>query len=156
LVPNFTALITFMQAEFLFAQKEEREQTSLSHRSDINFVKKSFENLNLNNDAMALPECSDLKDHHNRFSNLDEDECSYVTKTRTGQRIPTRGFLNKIQGRTLGKTEKSELPNEESLGKRKGPSRPLPASSQFKEGHCSCCKQAHLTPECPKFKSLSN
>ncbi len=27
LVPNFTALITFMQAEFLFAQKEEREQT---------------------------------------------------------------------------------------------------------------------------------
>jgi hypothetical protein len=36
LVPNFTALITFMQAEFLFAQKEEREQTSLSHKSDIN------------------------------------------------------------------------------------------------------------------------
>jgi hypothetical protein len=35
LVPNFTALITFMQAEILFAQKEEREQTSLSHKSDI-------------------------------------------------------------------------------------------------------------------------
>ena len=48
-----------MQAEFLFAQKEEREQRSLSHKSDINFVKKSFENLNLNNDATALPKCSD-------------------------------------------------------------------------------------------------
>jgi hypothetical protein len=35
LVLNFTALITFMQAELLFAQKEEREQTSLSHKSDI-------------------------------------------------------------------------------------------------------------------------
>ncbi len=39
LVLNFTALITFMQAEFLFAQKEEREHTSLSHKSDITFVK---------------------------------------------------------------------------------------------------------------------
>jgi hypothetical protein len=42
-----------MQAEILFAQKEEREQTSLSHKSDITFVKKLFENLNLNNDAMV-------------------------------------------------------------------------------------------------------
>ncbi len=155
MVPNFTALITFMQAEFLFAQKEEREQTSLSHKSDITFVKKSFENLNPNNDAMALPECSDLQDHQNRFLNLDEDECSYVTKTRTGQRIPNRGFQNRTQGRTLGKTERSELPSEESLGKRKGPSRPSPTSNQFKEGHCSCCKKTHLIPECPKFKTLS-
>ncbi len=67
LVPNFTALITFMKAEFLFAQKKEREQTSLSHKSDITFVKKSFENLNLNNDAMTLPECSDLRDHQTHF-----------------------------------------------------------------------------------------
>jgi hypothetical protein len=40
LVPNFTALITFMQAEFLFAKKEERERTSLSQKSDITYVKK--------------------------------------------------------------------------------------------------------------------
>jgi hypothetical protein len=90
-----------MQAEILLAQKKEREQTSLSHKSDITFVKKLFENINLNNDAMALPECSDLQDHQNKLSNLDEDECSYVIKTRTGHRIPTRGFQNKIQGRTL-------------------------------------------------------
>jgi hypothetical protein len=156
LVLNFTALITFMQAEFLFAQKEEREQTSLSHKSDITFVKKSFENLNLNNDAMALSECTDLKDHQNKISNQDEDDRSFFTNTRTGQRFPTRGSQDEIQGRTLGKTERSELPSEESLGKRKGPSRPSPASSQFMEGHCSCCKKAHLIPECPKFKTLSN
>jgi hypothetical protein len=150
LVLNFTALITFMQAEFLFAQKEEREQTSLSHKSDINFVKKSFENLNLNNDEMALSECTDLKDHQNKISNQDEDKCSYVTNTRTGQRIPTRGLQKGNQGRTL------ERPSEKSLGKRKGQIRPQPTASQFKEGHCSCCKKAHLIPECPKFKSLSN
>ena len=40
LVPNFIALITFMQAEILFAQKEERERTSLSQKSDITYVKK--------------------------------------------------------------------------------------------------------------------
>jgi len=150
LVPNFTALITFMQAEFLFAQKEERKQTSLSHKSDITFVKKSFENLNLNNDAMALSECTDLKDHQNKFSNQDEDDRSFFTNTRTGQRIPTRGLQNGNQGRTL------ERPSEESLGKRKGQIRHQPTASQFKEGHCSCCKKAHLTPECPQFKSLSN
>jgi hypothetical protein len=92
----------------------------------------------------------DLRDHQNKFKNQDEDECSYVTNTRTGQRIPTRGLQNGNQGRTL------EKPSEKSLGKRTGHSIPKPAASQFKEGHCSCCKQAHLTPECPKFKSLSN
>jgi hypothetical protein len=99
---------------------------------------------------MALSECTDLKDHQNKISNQDEDECSYVTNTRTGQRIPTQGLKNGNQGRTL------ERPSEKSLGKRKGPSRPSPSSSQFKEGHCSCCKKTHLIPECPKFKTLSN
>jgi hypothetical protein len=149
LVPNFMALIRFMQAEFLFAQKEEREQTSLSHKSDITFVKKLFENLNLNNDAMALPECSDLQDHQNKSSNQDEDDRSFFTNTKTGQRFLTRGLQNGNQGRTL------EKPSEKSLGKRTGQSRPTPAASQFKEGHCSCCKQAHLIPECPKFRKLS-
>ncbi len=86
-----------MQAEFLFAQKEEREQTSLSHKSDITFVKKSFENLDLNNDAVTLQECSDLKDHQSKNSNPDEDDCSFFTDTRTGQRFPTRGFKDRNQ-----------------------------------------------------------
>jgi hypothetical protein len=34
--------------------------------------------------------------------------------------------------------------------------RPPPDASQFKEGQCSCCRQAHLIPDCPKFKKLSN
>jgi hypothetical protein len=104
---------------------------------------------------MALSECSDLKDHQNTFSNPDEDDCSFFTNTRNGQGFPTRGFQDGNQGRTLGKTVRFQLPSKESLGKRKGQSRPSPASSQFKEGHCSCCKKAHLIPECPKFKTLS-
>jgi hypothetical protein len=155
LVPNFTALITFMQAEFFFAQKEEREHASLSHKSDITFVKKSFENLNLCDDAKALSECSGLEDHQNKFTNLDEDDCSYVTNTSTGQRFQTRGFQGGNQGRTLRKTVRFQLSSEKSLGKRAILSRPTPAASQFKEGHCSCCKQVHLIPECPKFKTLS-
>jgi hypothetical protein len=144
-----------MQAEFLFTQKEEREQTSLSQKTDITFIKKSFENLNLNDDEMALSECSDLRDHQNTFSNQDEDDHSFFTNTRNGQRFPTRGFQDGNQGRTIGKTVRFQLPSKESLGKRKGQSRPTPASSQFKEGHCSCCKKKHLIPECPKFGTLS-
>ena len=105
---------------------------------------------------MALPECTDLKDHQNKISNQDEDECSYVTNTRTGQRFPTRGFQDGNQGRTLGKTKRFQLPSRKSLGKRNvGLSKPQPTASQFKEGHCSCCKKAHLIPECPKFGTLS-
>ncbi len=112
-----------MQAEILFAQKEEREQKSSSHKSDITFVKKTFENLNLNDDAMTLSECSDLKVHQNTFSNQDEDDRSFFTNTRTGQRLPTRGLQNGNQGRTL------ERPSEESLGKRKGQIRHQPTAS---------------------------
>ncbi len=127
-----------------------------SHKSDITFIKKLFENLNLYDDAKALIECSDLEDHQNKFTNPDEDDCSYVTNTRTGQRFQIRGFQNKNQGRTLRKTVRFQLPSKKSLRKRIGQSRPTPAASQFKEGRCSCCKQVHLIPECPKFKSLSN
>ena len=104
-----------MQAEILFAQKEEREKTSLSRKSDITFV----ENLNQNNDAMALPKCSDLKDHQSKNSNPDEDDCSFFKDTRTGQRFPTRGSQDGNQGRTLEKTVRFQLSSEKSLGKRK-------------------------------------
>jgi hypothetical protein len=96
-----------------------------------------------------------LEDHQTKFTNLDEDDWSYVTNTRTGQRFQTRGFQDRNQGRRLTSTEKFQLSSEKSLGKRARLSRPTPAASQFKEGHCSCCKQTHLIPECPKFKTLS-
>ena len=67
---------------------------------------------------MALPECSDLKDHQNKFKNLDEDDCSYVTNTRTGQRFPTRGFQNGNQGRTLTLTKKFQMSSEKILRKK--------------------------------------
>ncbi len=88
-------------------------------------------------------------------SNPDEDDCSFFKDTRSGQRFPTRGSQDENQGRTLEKTVRFQLPSKKSLGKRKGHSRPTPTSSKFKEGHCSCCKKAHLIPECPKFRTLS-
>jgi hypothetical protein len=34
--------------------------------------------------------------------------------------------------------------------------RPPQPTSQFKEGQCSCCRQAHKIPDCPKFKNLTH
>jgi hypothetical protein len=52
---------------------------------------------------MALPECSDLRDHQNKFKNPDEDDCSFFKDTRTGQRFPTRGSQNEIKEGRLKK-----------------------------------------------------
>jgi hypothetical protein len=81
-------------------------------------------------------ESSNLEDQQERFANQD-DEClekrNYEEK-QTGKRNQTRGFRN---GRDVGLV------------------RPLPDASQFKEGQCSCCRQAHLIPDCPKFVNLT-
>ncbi len=64
------------------------------------------------------------------------DECSRRRdheEKPTGLRNKTRGFQN---GRKVVLT------------------RPPPDASQFKEGQCSCCIQAHLIPDCPKFKKI--
>jgi hypothetical protein len=91
-----------------------------------------------------------------QYPQNNDEYIHYVENTRTGQRFPTRGFQNGNQGRTQTSTEKFQLSSKNTLRKRAFLYRPTPAASQFKEGHCSCCKQAHLIPECPKFKSLSN
>jgi hypothetical protein len=98
-----------MQAEFIFAQKEEQEHALSSHKSDITFIKKSFENFDLKDDAKALPECSDLEDHQDRFANQDDDDCFYVKNTRNGERFQTRESQDRNQGRTLRKTVKFQL-----------------------------------------------
>ncbi len=77
--------------------------------------------------------------HSSKLQELDKD-------------FQPEGYKMEIKEGRLKKMYKAK----KSLGKRKGHSRPKPDASQFKEGHCSCCTQAHLTPECPKFKSLSN
>ena len=82
-------------------------------------------------------ESSDLEDQQNRFENQD-DECPGKRdheERPTGHRNKTRGFQN---------------------GRKVVLARPPPDASQFKEGQCSCCRQAHLIPDCPKFKKLSN
>jgi hypothetical protein len=128
-VLNFTALMLFLRAEFLFAQTREREYSHSSHKSDIKSVKK-FVNFDLERNEEIPSESSDLEDQQERFANQD-DECSekrnYAEK-QTGQRNQTRGFQN---------------------------GRPPPDASQFKEGQCSCCRQAHLIPDCPKFVNLT-
>jgi len=135
-VPNFTALTHFMRTEFLFAQTREREYSHSSHKSDIKSVKK-FVDLDLERNEETSSEDSDLEDQQERFENQ-VDECSgerdHEEKT-TGQRNKTRGFQN---------------------GRKVVLARPPPDASQFKEGQCSCCRQAHRIPDCPKFKKLSN
>ena len=134
-VPNFTALLLFLRAEFLFAQTREREYSHSSHKSDIKSAKK-FVDFDLDKNEEIHSESSDLEDQQERFANQD-DECSekrnYAEKT-TGQRQKTRGFQK---------------------GRKVGLARPPPDASQFKEGQCSCCRQAHLIPDCPKFVNLT-
>jgi hypothetical protein len=151
-VPNFTALTHFMKTEFLFAQTREREYSHSSHKSDIKSVKK-FVNFDLDEDAKALSEVSDLEDQQERFANQD-DECSeirkYEEKQKTGQKNQTRGFQNGKPNpnsfRNYGNgNQASEM---KTFGFKKD-------ASQFKEGQCSCCRQAHLIPDCPKFVNLS-
>ena len=36
-----------------------------------------------------------------------------------------------------------------------GLNKPPAPISQYKEGQCSCCRQAHTLPTCPKFKTLT-
>jgi hypothetical protein len=135
-VPNFTALTHFMRTEFLFAQTREREYSHSSHKSDIKSVKK-FVDLDLDRNEETSSENSDLEDQQERFENQ-VDECSGERdheEKPTGQRNKTRGFQN---------------------GRKVVLARPPPDASQFKEGQCSCCRQAHRIPDCPKFKKLSN
>jgi hypothetical protein len=49
--------------------------------------------------------CSDWEDHRNKFKNLDVNDCSFFSY-KNWTKIPTRGFQDGNQGRTLGKTER--------------------------------------------------
>jgi hypothetical protein len=62
-VPNFTALMLFMKAKFLFAQTREREYSSSSSKSEIHSAKKALERCNLDDDdAKALQTLSDAEE----------------------------------------------------------------------------------------------
>jgi hypothetical protein len=160
-VPNFTALTHFMKTEFLFAQTREREYSHSSHKSDIKSVKK-FVNFDLDRNEEISSESSDLEDQKERFANQNDEYAEYrryAGNQRTGQCYDAREFQD-------GKTYQN-YNHQTSFGrdgraigfqgaKPLGQIKPPPAVSEFKEGQCSCCRQAHLIPDCPKFKKLSN
>jgi hypothetical protein len=58
-VPNFTALMLFMMAEFLFAQTREREYLNSSSKSEVHSAKKALKRCDLDEDAKALQTLSD-------------------------------------------------------------------------------------------------
>jgi hypothetical protein len=62
-IPNFTALMLFMKAEFLFAQTREREYSYSSTKSEVHSAKKALERCNLDDDdAKALQTLSDAEE----------------------------------------------------------------------------------------------
>jgi hypothetical protein len=150
-----------MKTEFLFAQTREQEYSHSSNKSDIKSVKK-FVNFDLDRNEEILSENSDLEDQQERFANQDDEYAEYgryAGNRRTGQRYEAQEFQD-------GKTYQNNN-HQTSFGrdgrtigfqgaKPLGQARPLPAASQFKEGQCSCCRQAHQISDCPKFKCLSN
>jgi hypothetical protein len=41
--------------------------------------------------------CSGWEDHRNKFKNLDVNDCSFFTDTKTGQRFQPEGFKTEIK-----------------------------------------------------------
>jgi hypothetical protein len=161
-IPNFTALMLFMKAEFLFAQTREREYSYSSTKSEVHSAKKALERCNLDDDddAKALQTLSDAEE--DGFPSEDDQYSYYEENQRTGKRYEAKGFRfaqmrpNSFQNRGNGgqKTTFRAIGfGGSNLSKMPRPPQP---TSQFKEGQCSCCRQAHKLPDCPKFKNLTH
>ncbi len=160
-VPNFTALTQFMRTEFLFAQTREREYCGTiapNPRSNIKSVKKAFEDFVIDEDARAL--CSEWKEVDSESVDPRDQYVFYAQNKTTGQRYEARGFQSGKSYPENRRPSWNPNPVAKALGfqgaRPIGQARPPPAASQFKEGQCSCCRQAHLVPDCPKFKNLTN
>jgi hypothetical protein len=151
-IPNFTALTRFMRTEFLFAQTREREYcgTALSNpKADIQSVKKAFKEFVINNDARAL--CSEWNEVTTESVDPRDEYIFYAQNVHTGQRYKARGFQ---RGKSYPDNNRQKAIGFQGA-RPIGRARPPPAVSQFKEGQCSCCRQRHLLPDCPKFKNLT-
>jgi hypothetical protein len=62
-IPNFTALMLFMKAEFLFVQTREREYSYSASKSEVHSVKKALEGCNLKDeDARGLEPLPDAEE----------------------------------------------------------------------------------------------
>ncbi len=160
-VPNFTALMLFMKAEFLFVQTREREYSYLSTKSEVHSAKKALERCDLDDDdAKPLQTLSDAEE--DRFPSKDDQYSYYVENQRTGKWYQAKGFRfaqmrpNLFQNR--GNGGQSTMFRAIGFGGSKLSNLPRPPqpNSKFKEGQCSCCRQAHTLPDCPKFKYLTH
>jgi hypothetical protein len=160
-VPNFTALMLFMKAEFLFAQTREREYSNSSSKSDVHSAKKALERCDLDDDdAKALETLSDAEE--DGFPSEDDQFSYYAENQRTGKRYEAKGFQfdrmrpNSFQNRGNGGQSTTFRAIGFQGSRMSNLPRPAPPTSQFKEGQCSCCRQAHKIPDCPKFKTLTH
>ena len=154
--PNFTALTQFMRTEYLFAQTREREYCGTiasNPGGNIASVKKAFEEFVIDEDARAL--CSEWNEVATESVDPRDEYVFYAKNVQTGQRYEARGFP---RGRSYPDKNYPEQ-IQKAIGfqgaRPVGRARPPPAVSQFKEGQCSCCRQRHLLPDCPKFKNLT-
>jgi hypothetical protein len=159
-VPNFTALMLFMKAEFLFGQTREREYSNSSSKSKVHSVKKALERWDLDEDAKALHTAlSDAEE--DGFPSEDDVYSYYAENQRTGKRYKAKGFQfaqmrpNSFQNRGNGGQSTLFRAIGFQGSRLSNLPRPPQPTSQFKEGQCSCCRQAHKIPDCPKFKNLT-
>ena len=161
-VPNFTALMLFMKAEFLFAQTREREYSYSSTKSEVHSAKKALERCNLDDDdddAKALQTLSDAEE--DGFPSEDDQYSYYAENQRTGKRYEAKGFRfaqmrpNSFQNHGNGGQKTTFRAIGFGGSQLSRMPRPPQPTSQFKEGQCSCCRQAHKIPDCPKFKNLT-
>jgi hypothetical protein len=151
-IPNFTALTQFMRTKFLFAQTREREYCGTitsTPRGDIQSVKKAFEEFVIDDDARAL--CTEWNEVTTESVDPREEYIFYAQNVKTGQRYEARGFQ---RGKSYPDNNRQKAIGFQGA-RPIGRARPPPAASQFKEGQCSCCRQAHLLPDCTKFKNLT-
>jgi hypothetical protein len=160
-VPNFTALMLFMKAEFLFAQTREREYAYSASKSEVHSVKKALEGCDLKDeDAKGLEPLSDAEE--DGFPSEDDLFVYYAENARTGKRYEAKGFqFNRMRPNSFQKGRSGGQPTTlRAIGyqgsRLANLPRPPQPTSQFKEGQCSCCRQAHKLPSCPKFKNLTH
>jgi hypothetical protein len=90
-LPNFTALMLFLKAEFLFAHSREREYSNTSSKSEVNSAKKALESCDVkDDDAKGLETLSDAEE--DGFPSEDDLYSYYAENQRTGKRYKAKGF----------------------------------------------------------------
>ena len=153
-VPNFTALKKFLKTEFKITQTTEREYkpTKFALFSAKTITGDEDEEQDQSQAAEVYPD-----DDSADFS-------FFVQNNRTGQKFGAKDFQNQRRPQGFGnQTQRNPMREQRALsapaqnfgGFRGGQRNNVPLISQFKEGQCSCCRQAHSLPNCPKFKALA-